>query len=394
MSLIANPISLVEPVALFKHAIREEPSTKVTNVSVNRVLSYQTLKTPLELRDEIPVNPSATHTIDFARQACANVIAGKDDKLIVVVGPCSIHDPEQALHYARALKSVMSAFPDLIIIMRSYFEKPRTTVGWKGLINDPNLDGSNQISHGLTTARKLLHDLTSYGVPVAVEVLDTITPQYLSDFISWGAIGARTTESQLHREVSSGLPHPVAFKNSTDGSTSVAMHSLLSASSPHAFLGIDATGQTSIIKTVGNQDVHVILRGGNTGPNYSSDHVQKTKAALLKNRPKFNPAIMIDCSHANSEKNYRNQSKVVDSICEQLREGERSLMGVMIESNIHEGRQDITAKGLSALEYGISVTDACVGFETTVKMLSDLQLAVLARRERLCKSSVPLNKVI
>ncbi|KAA1113891.1 hypothetical protein PGTUg99_012047 [Puccinia graminis f. sp. tritici] len=347
------------------------------------VESYDDLVSPVEVKAEIKISKCAEKLILHSRQAISEVISGKDDRLIVVVGPCSIHNVEAALHYARELKAVESQFPSLILVMRTYFEKPRTTVGWKGLINDPDLDGSFQIERGIRTARKLMAEITHMGLPVATELLDTISPQYLSDLISWGAIGARTTESQLHRELTSATGHPVGFKNGTDGGVKVAMDAMQSARASHAFMGVGPHGRASIVRSRGNNNVHVILRGGSKGTNFDAVSVGETRSSLMKMQPTFHPSLMIDCSHGNSSKDYRNQPKVIKSICEQLSNGsdEGAISGVMIESNIHEGRQDIPKEGPIGLKYGVSITDACVSFEETVKMLQSLEEAVLRRRE-------------
>ncbi|KAH9454650.1 hypothetical protein MJO28_007659 [Puccinia striiformis f. sp. tritici] len=352
-----------------------------TNCSV--VESYDDIVTPMEVKAKIKLSKCAEKLIQHSRQAIADVISGKDDRLIVVVGPCSIHNVEAALHYARELKAVESQFPNLIFVMRTYFEKPRTTVGWKGLINDPELDGSFQIESGIRIARKLLAEITHMGLPVATELLDTISPQYLSDLISWGAIGARTTESQLHRELTSATPHPVGFKNGTDGGVKVAMDAMQSARASHAFMGVSPHGRASIVRSRGNNNVHVILRGGSNGTNFDACNVAQTRSSLIKTQPTFHPSLMIDCSHGNSSKDYRNQPKVIKSICEQLSNGsdEGAITGVMIESNINEGRQDIPKEGPLELKYGVSITDACVSFDETVKMLKQLEDAVLCRRE-------------
>ncbi|KAG0147426.1 hypothetical protein CROQUDRAFT_656161 [Cronartium quercuum f. sp. fusiforme G11] len=344
-----------------------------------RIDGYDPLISPLLLRAEIPLSSSSQAVIGKARKACANVISGTDDRLLVVVGPCSIHDTDQAIEYAKLLLAEIPNLPDLVIVMRSYFEKPRTTVGWKGLINDPDLDGSCKINKGMRKARELLAELTDMGMPVGIELLDTISPQFLSDLISWGAIGARTTESQLHRELASGTSHPIGFKNSTDGGLKVAVDAMRAAACPHSFLGVNEQGLASIVKTLGNPDVHVILRGG-AEPNYEAKFVRAAKEAISRARPGIHPAIMIDCSHANSQKDHRNQKKVVANICEQLISGDTSIVGVMIESHINEGRQDVPAEGPSGLKPGVSITDACVDFGTTVEMLKSLQAAVIERR--------------
>ncbi|KAI6120281.1 3-deoxy-7-phosphoheptulonate synthase [Pisolithus croceorrhizus] len=353
-----------------------------------RVIGYDPLVQPALLLHEITPSEASKITIASARYQAARILAGQDDRVLVVVGPCSIHSPEQAVEYAQLLRDKIPTWDNLLIIMRAYFEvrcvlvtsKPRTTVGWKGLINDPDLDGSFKINKGLRIARKLLCDLTDIGVPVGSELLDTISPQYISDLISWGAIGARTTESQLHRELASGISFPIGFKNGTDGSVTVAIDAMRSSSNPHAFMGVTEQGLAAIVKTRGNQDVHVILRGGSKGPNYASEHVRAAVKSVEKARPANHPSIMIDCSHGNSQKNHNNQPKVVDDICQQLAAGDRNITGVMVESHINAGRQDVPAEGPSGLKHGVSITDACVDWETTVAMLDRLNEAVGQRR--------------
>ncbi|KAF5360056.1 hypothetical protein D9758_007607 [Tetrapyrgos nigripes] len=350
-----------------------------------RVVGYEPLIQPALLRHEIVSTPNSHRTIASARYSAAQVLSGQDDRVLVIVGPCSIHSPEQAIEYARLLKAKIPSWPNLLIIMRAYFEvtiapKPRTTVGWKGLINDPEIDGTFQINKGLRTARKLLCDLTDLGVPVGSELLDTISPQYISDLISWGAIGARTTESQLHRELASGVSFPIGFKNAIDA--------MLSASHPHAFMGVTEQGLASIVKTRGNQDVHVILRGGTKGPNFKAEDVKSAKEVIEKKMGGTRASIMIDCSHGNSQKKHTNQPLVIADICTQLEAGERSITGVMIESNINEGRQDVPGGGAACLKHGVSITDACVEFETTtVEMLDRLNKAVGVRRDEVASSS-------
>ncbi|EED81474.1 predicted protein [Postia placenta Mad-698-R] len=345
-----------------------------------RVIGYDPLVQPSLLRHEIQSSPQSQKTIAAARFNAARILAGQDDRVLVIVGPCSIHSPSQALEYAELLKSKMPEWTNLHIIMRAYFEKPRTTVGWKGLINDPDIDGSFQINKGLRIARQLLCDLTHMGVPVGSELLDTISPQYISDLTSWGAIGARTTESQLHRELASGVSFPIGFKNGTDGSVSVAVDAMRASSNPHAFMGVTEQGLAAIVKTRGNQDVHVILRGGTKGPNYASEHVKAAASSIEKARPGHHPSIMVDCSHGNSQKNHENQAKVIDDICEQLAAGEKTITGVMVESHINAGRQDVPPEGPGALKHGVSITDACVDWPTTVEMLDKLNQAVKKRR--------------
>lgn len=333
------------------------------------------------------------------RREAISIITGTSDKLLVIVGPCSIHDPETALEYAGRLKELAEKLQDdLVIVMRAYLEKPRTTVGWKGLINDPDIDESFQINKGLRVSRKLFVDLTSLGMPIASEMLDTVSPQFLADLLSLAAIGARTTESQLHRELASGVSFPVGFKNGTDGSLSVAIDAVLSASHPHHFMGVTKQGLAAITRTTGNEHGFVILRGGSKGPNYKANDVKATKEALAKKGQR--QIMMIDCSHGNSSKNHRvpllyspslppsanteqNQPIVAADIASQISGGEEGIVGVMIESNINEGRQDVPSAeqgGAKALKKGVSITDACVDWTSTVEMLEGLAGAVKARR--------------
>jgi len=353
-----------------------------------RVLDYDPLIQPALLRHELPVSSNSQQTVASARYGAARILSGHDDRVLVIVGPCSIHSPSLALEYASLLRSKMPTWTNLLIVMRAYFEKPRTTVGWKGLINDPDIDGSFQINKGLRMARQLYCDLTHMGIPVGSELLDTISPQYISDLISWGAIGARTTESQLHRELASGVSFPIGFKNGTDGSVIVAVDAMRSASNPHAFMGVTEQGLAAIVRTKGNQDVHVILRGGTKGPNFASEYVRSAATSMEKARPKHHASVMVDCSHGNSQKNHNNQPRVVDSICAQLSSGDKNITGVMIESHINSGRQDVPAEGASGLKHGVSITDACVDWETTVGMLDRLNQAVKQRRVTLIEQGL------
>jgi len=331
---------------------------------------YQVVVTPTELKKELPLPESVRELVTNSRQTVKDILDGKDDRLFAVVGPCSIHDTELALDYGKRLKALADAVSEQIfIIMRVYFEKPRTTVGWKGLINDPHLNGSFEIEDGLRKARKLLIDLSEIGLPLATEALDPISPQYLQDTITWTAIGARTTESQTHREMSSGLSSPVGFKNGTDGSLDVAVNAMKSVVSGHAFLGINPQGQVAITKTKGNQYGHVVLRGGGGKPNYDSVSIALCEQALEKAKLPTN--IVVDCSHANSNKDHNVQPLVLDDIAHQIKDGNRSICGVMIESNINEGNQSIP-NDLSQLKYGVSVTDACISWESTVKSLNKM----------------------
>ena len=331
---------------------------------------YQVVVTPTELKKELPLPESVRELVANSRQTVQDILDGKDDRLFAVVGPCSIHDTELALEYGKRLKALADEVSgQIFIIMRVYFEKPRTTVGWKGLINDTHLNGSFEIEDGLRKARKLLIDLSEIGLPLATEALDPISPQYLQDTITWTAIGARTTESQTHREMSSGLSSPVGFKNGTDGSLDVAVNAMKSVVSGHAFLGINPQGQVAITKTKGNHYGHVVLRGGGGKPNYDSVSVALCEQALEKAKLPTN--IVVDCSHANSNKDHNVQPLVLDDIAHQIKDGNRSICGVMIESNINEGNQSIP-DDLSQLKYGVSVTDACISWESTVKSLNKM----------------------
>ena len=331
---------------------------------------YQVVITPTELKKELPLPESARDLVGRSRQTVKDILDGKDDRLFAVVGPCSIHDTELALEYGKRLKALADQVGEhIFIIMRVYFEKPRTTVGWKGLINDPHLNGSFDIETGLRKARKLLIKLSELGLPLATEALDPISPQYLQDTITWTAIGARTTESQTHREMSSGLSSPVGFKNGTDGSLDVAVNAMKSVVSGHAFLGINPQGQVAITKTKGNQYGHVVLRGGGGKPNYDSVSIALCEQALDMAGLPTN--IVVDCSHANSNKDHNVQPLVLDDIAHQIKDGNRSICGVMIESNINEGNQSLP-DDLSQLKYGVSVTDACISWESTEKSLKKM----------------------
>jgi 3-deoxy-7-phosphoheptulonate synthase len=349
-----------------------------------RIKSVRAVSAPALVQAELPLNEAAARTVVDARKQIQDILQGRDERLLVVVGPCSIHDTAAALDYAERLKALREQHAKhLLIIMRVYFEKPRTTIGWKGLINDPHLDDSYDIDRGLRTARKLLLDLNSMGIPAGVEYLDILTPQYLSDLVAWGAIGARTTESQLHREMASGLSCPVGFKNGTDGSVKVAVDAVMSARNPHRFLTLTSQGQVSIFETTGNPDTHIILRGGSTGTNFDAKSVEAACAAMVK--AGLQPQVMIDFSHANSQKQHRKQLEVGRSVGEQLAAGERRVIGVMIESHIVEGRQEIAAR--DKMVYGQSVTDACINWDDTGVILRELAGAVAQRTERLAKTA-------
>jgi 3-deoxy-7-phosphoheptulonate synthase len=322
---------------------------------------------PRALKAALPITEAASATVARSREAVKRILWQQDDRLLVVVGPCSIHDVAGALDYAGRLNGLRKEFADRMeIVMRVYFEKPRTTVGWKGLINDPHLDGSQDIDSGLKMARRLLLDLAGLGLPAATEFLDPIIPQYTADLITWSAIGARTTESQTHRELASGLSMPVGFKNATDGSLQIAMDAMHSARAPHSFLGIDQDGCTSIVRTSGNPDGHVVLRGGRLRPNYDAASIREAESRLRQ--AGLPPVLMVDCSHANSGKQPARQEDVWRSILEQRVDGTRSLIGAMLESYLHEGNQPIPANP-SELRHGVSITDACISWETTERML-------------------------
>jgi 3-deoxy-7-phosphoheptulonate synthase len=341
-----------------------------------RINEIKTITPPAVLCEEIPVTEKAAKTTYETRQAIHNILSRDDDRLVVIIGPCSIHDIKSAKEYASRLKPLIDKYSDdLLIIMRVYFEKPRTTVGWKGLINDPNLDGSFEINQGLRLARNLLSELNESGVPAATEYLDLITPQYVSDLIGWGAIGARTTESQAHRELASGLSCPVGFKNGTDGTTKIAVDAIGAALCPHHFLSLRKEGNSGIFSTTGNPDCHIILRGGKE-PNYDAASINKVSAELEKAGLPAN--IMIDFSHANSNKQYEKQMDVGTDVCNQLAAGDNRIFGVMIESHLIAGRQDIVVG--KELTYGQSITDACLGWEDTEILIDKLAKAIQKRR--------------
>jgi 3-deoxy-7-phosphoheptulonate synthase len=325
------------------------------------------LLTPRSLKDELPVTEASTRTVVASRDAVRNILQQRESRLLVVVGPCSIHDVAGALEYGTRLQALrQEVAAQMEIVMRVYFEKPRTTIGWKGLINDPHLDGSYDIETGLKNARQLLLELTALGLPTATEFLDPIIPQYIDDLVTWVAIGARTTESQTHREMASGLSMPVGFKNGTDGSLQIALDAMVSARTPHSFLGIDQDGVTSIIRTTGNPVGHLVLRGGRTRPNYDAASLGEAEAKLRQ--AGLPPVLMVDCSHANSGKQHARQEEVWRSVIEQRAAGNRSLIGVMVESYLQEGNQPFPQKPAD-LRYGVSITDACIGWETTERML-------------------------
>jgi 3-deoxy-7-phosphoheptulonate synthase len=362
---------------LHDREVGERDSTlDTTRIDDVRIGAVRPLITPALLQERVPVRDDTLAVVERSREAIADVLHGRDDRLVVVVGPCSIHDHEQAMDYGQRLKAVADELQDdLLIVMRAYFEKPRTTVGWKGYINDPHLDGSFAINEGLERARKLLLELTTLGLPLGTEFLDLLSPQFIADLVAWGAIGARTTESQSHRQLASGLSCPVGFKNGTDGGIKVAADAILAAQAPHAFMGMTKMGMAAIFETRGNDDCHVILRGGKT-PNYDAASVEAACATLRA--AGLREQVMIDVSHGNSSKAHRRQIDVAQDVASQLAAGDHRITGVMIESHLEEGRQDLVA-GVP-LKRGVSITDACIGFDQTVPVLQSLAAAVKARR--------------
>jgi 3-deoxy-7-phosphoheptulonate synthase len=347
-----------------------ERATSLDDVRIRRV---RPLISPALLQDELPADAGVEQEVARDRQAIARIVHGHDRRLLAVVGPCSIHDASAAMEYARRLRALADELGgELLLVMRVYFEKPRTTVGWKGYINDPHLDGSFRINEGLRLARRLLLDINKLGLPVATEFLDLLSPQYISDLVAWGAIGARTTESPSHRQLASGLSCPIGFKNGTDGGVQIAADALVASRAPHAFMGMTKMGQVAIFETDGNQDTHVILRGGTRGPNYASEQVAHACAVLAKGG--VNERVMIDCSHANAMKDPQRQIPVARDIAAQVAGGERRILGVMVESHLQAGRQDL--KPGVALQPGVSITDGCIGWDDTVTVLRELADAV------------------
>ena len=344
-----------------------------------RITGMQEVIAPESLMQQLPISAEASSLVFTTRQQIADIIHKKDDRLLAIIGPCSIHDPTAALEYAGKLADLARKYRDnLLIVMRVYFEKPRTIVGWKGLINDPHLNNSYDINEGLAVARKLLLDINELGLTAGTEYLDPITPQYVGDLVSWGAIGARTTESQIHRQLASGLSCPIGFKNSTDGSIQIAVDAIKSSSHSHIFLSVTKQGHSAIFSTSGNPDCHIILRGGSNGTNYDKVSIADTKEKLAAGD--VDAGIMVDMSHANSQKDHSKQILVCESICHQLADGETDIVGVMVESNLKPGRQNITADP-AGLIYGQSITDACIGWEDSEKVLAQLNTAVQQRRQ-------------
>ena len=355
-------------------------------LSNTNIISQKVLLTPAALKEKLPISRESANFVIESRQSISNILAGKDQRKIAIVGPCSIHDIKSAKEYALKLKTLHDKLSgELFIVMRVYFEKPRTTVGWKGLINDPHLNNSFDVEFGLTQARELLLWLAELGLPVATEMLDPISPQYLSELISWSAIGARTSESQTHREMASGLSMPIGFKNGTEGSSGVAINAMKSASHGHSFMGINNQGQVTLLQTSGNQDLHVILRGGKK-PNYYPSDVAEYELRLEQANLKKN--IMIDCSHANSSKDFNKQPEVLENILEQIEDGNRSIVGFMLESHLYSGNQKLTDKG--SLDYGVSITDGCIDWQTTEDCLNETanKLADKNRNDLVLKNGV------
>jgi 3-deoxy-7-phosphoheptulonate synthase len=354
------------------------------NQTTFRVEASMPIATPAEIKSELPISDRAAETVRHARATIEAILTRRDPRLLVIVGPCSIHEPAAALDYAKRLLAMQARHEaQLFLCMRGYFEKPRTTVGWKGFINDPHLDGSCDIGYGLRAARTLLLELAELGMPIANEALHPVMPQYLAELISWTAIGARTTESQTHREMASGLSMPVGFKNGTDGGLTVAIHAMQASAAQHSFLGIDERGQVSLVRTSGNSCAHAVLRGGRSGPNYSADAVLAATREL--SAAGVSPRVLIDCSHDNSHKNPDNQPRVARAIAEQIASGSESVLGVMIESHLVAGRQDLVPG--RPLVYGQSITDACIDIATTELVLAELAVANAARSEHAQNSS-------
>ncbi len=370
----SRPFAYVTILSILSCSISMPTNNQVTDINV---VSTITLPTPSKLRNLVPKSEAQARFVWNSRQEIHRIIFGDDDRLLVVVGPCSIHDVEAGRLYAAKLKELSQQLSDrLCIVMRAYFEKPRTSLGWKGLIMDPYLDNSCDITYGLRLARTFLNDLIDLGLPTATELLDPITPQYIADLISWSAVGARTTESQTHRQMASGLSMPLGFKNSTDGSVQAAINAIKAASFTQTFLGINQIGNASAVTTRGNPNCHLVIRGGSSGPNYHPPRIAGYEKLLQKSG--LIPAIMVDCSHANSAKNHQNQTKVLGSVVEQIQAGNKSIIGVMLESNLHSGHQKFP-QPKSDLQFGVSITDACIDWETTERALNNLYAGIQTR---------------
>ena len=351
-----------------------------------RISGQEEVIAPADLIQEISLAEDASQVVFEARHQIRDIIRRRDPRLLVIIGPCSIHDPEAALVYAERLHGQVQRFEDdLLLVMRVYFEKPRTTIGWKGLLNDPHLNGTCDINHGLRVGRSLLRDITDLGLPAGTEYLDPISPQYLGDVVAWGAIGARTTESQVHRQLASGLSCPIGFKNSTQGDTQIAVDAVLSAQHPHVFLSVTKQGHSAIFSTEGNDDCHVILRGGGGRTNFASKDIEACAKQL--DAARLAPSVMVDMSHANSTKDFKRQISVCESLCDHLKKDGGHLMGVMIESNLSEGRQALANP--EDLAFGVSITDACLGWEDSVQCLEKLARAVKISRQKAGRSSQP-----
>ena len=362
-----------------QRAVPNVATRDTTRIDDTRIEAVRPLITPALLMEKLPGSAATLALVERSREQIARVLRGEDTRLVVVVGPCSIHDHAQAIDYAQRLKRVADQESDaLLVVMRTYFEKPRTTVGWKGYINDPHLDGSYAMNEGLERARYLLLEIVETGLPVGTEFLDLLSPQFISDLVAWGAIGARTTESQSHRQLASGLSCPVGFKNGTDGGVKVAVDAIVAAGAPHAFMGMTKMGQAAIFETRGNTDCHIILRGGSDAPNYGAAHVAAACAALRK--AGLREQVMIDVSHANAQKQHRRQIDVGNEIAARVEAGDRAITGVMIESHLEEGRQDLVAG--APLRHGVSITDACIGWADTDPLLRSLARAVRQRAAR------------
>lgn len=380
-----DPLGDKPPVKVAKtDACNEADNKSTTNFKIYdshsdvRIRKIQPLISPALLLEEMPVADAARTSIDKHRQGVSDILQGKDDRLVVVVGPCSIHDVDAAMDYATKLRqSAKELEDDLLIVMRVYFEKPRTTTGWKGLINDPFLDGSFQINKGLRLARQVLLDINTLGLPAGVEFLDTISPQFLADLVTWGAIGARTTECQLHRELASGMSMPIGFKNGTSGNVKIATDAVVAAKHPHCFLSVSTQGLSAIVTTKGNPDCHIILRGGDAGPNYDAHHVDQAVAQSKSSG--LNGKVMVDCSHGNSKKIHTNQPLVAKDIGSQISAGNKDICGVMLESHVNGGNQKVIPN--EELKYGVSITDACMDWDMTAAVLKELALAIRQKRE-------------
>ncbi|KAJ3293417.1 3-deoxy-7-phosphoheptulonate synthase [Rhizoclosmatium sp. JEL0117] len=361
------------------HRQPSPPFDSAEAVDDTRIIGYEPLFAPQMIQYEFPLSDTSKETVVRGRRHARRILHGEDDRMLVIVGPCSIHDVKAAMEYALRLKALAEKHKDTLhIIMRTYFEKPRTTVGWKGLINDPFIDSTFKINNGLRIARQLLSDITNIGMPVGFELLDTISPQYFNDAVSWGAIGARTTECQLHRELASGVSFPVGFKNGTDGNVNIALDAIQASSHGHHFLSVTKQGLTSIVHTTGNDTCHIIMRGSNKGPNYEKPFIDEVVTQLKAKGERAH--VMVDASHGNSNKNHKNQLLVVKDVAQQISAGSTAIFGMMIESNINEGNQKVPATGAKDLKYGVSITDACVNWETTVEMMDILSAAIQARR--------------